>query len=198
MCVCVCVECLGGTAGYRGGVLIGLMVARVNRTVIGWFCLCAHPVLEPSRDAAVTPSEVWSGRAVCMCVYVCACVYTRTSTNVPVHLAQTVKKGCDVWCGDKVETPRPSTRIVMESGKIFFSCSSPLSTDHWKTFGLGLFRGGVRTGRVQPHPAFPIDWCSLRSKATGVQSVGSGLAATLPPPCQGHTCPSGEFLSVLT
>lgn len=113
----MCVECLGGTAGYRGGVLIGLMVARVNRTVIGWLCLCACPVLEPSRDAAVTPSEVWSGHAVCMCVHVCACVYTRTSTNVPVHLAQTVKRGCDVWCGDKVETPRPSTRIVMDSGK---------------------------------------------------------------------------------
>ena len=33
--VCVCVVCLGGTAGYRGRVLIGLMVARVNRAVIG-------------------------------------------------------------------------------------------------------------------------------------------------------------------
>ena len=89
---------MGGTAGYRGGVLIGLMVARVNRTVIGWLCLCARPVLEPSRDAAVTPSEVWSGRAVCMCM--CARVCTGTSRNMPVHLAQTVKRGCDVRCGD--------------------------------------------------------------------------------------------------
>lgn len=75
--VCVCVECLGGTAGYRGGVLIGLMVARVNKTMIGWLCLCAHPVLEPSRDAADSPSEVRSGNAVCMCTHaqVQMCLY---------------------------------------------------------------------------------------------------------------------------
>ena len=58
--VCVPVVCLGGTAGLRGGVLIGLMVARVNRAVIGLFCLCVHPVLGPSGDAAVAPSEVCS------------------------------------------------------------------------------------------------------------------------------------------
>lgn len=59
--LCVYVVCLGGTAGLRGGVLIGVVVARVNRAVIGLFCLCVHPVLEPSGEAAIAPSEVWSG-----------------------------------------------------------------------------------------------------------------------------------------
>ena len=68
--------CVGGTAGLGVGVgvQIGLMVARVNRAVIGLLCLHAHPVLEPSGDAAVVPSEVWSG-----CAWgVCVCVFTHT------------------------------------------------------------------------------------------------------------------------
>lgn len=70
--------CLGGTAGLGVGVgvLIGLMVARVNRAVIGLLRLHAYPVLEPSGDAAVVPSEVWSGCAWGVCV--CVCVFTHT------------------------------------------------------------------------------------------------------------------------
>jgi hypothetical protein len=59
--------------GYRGRVLIGLMVARINRFMIGWICLCA-PRPGTLWDAAVVPLK--SGVVVhCVCVCVCVCVW---------------------------------------------------------------------------------------------------------------------------
>lgn len=79
----MCVVHLGGTAGCRGGALIGLMVAKVNRAVIGCLCLCVHPVPEPSGDAAVAPLKPGVAvPGVCECVYTHACTCSTNSEKI--------------------------------------------------------------------------------------------------------------------